>query len=66
MPDLISGLSFVLNGRFDKNYPLLAKFQNIHKTTHTWFERKLNFLIPLKYGLIWQGFFFLLFISLLK
>ncbi len=66
LPDLISGLSFVLNGRFNKDYPLLAKFQNIHKTIHTFFERNLNFLIPLKYGLIWQGFFFLMFLSLLK
>lgn len=66
LPDLISGLSFVLNGKFNKDYPWLAKFQNIHKTIHTFFERKLNFLIPLKYGLIWQAFFFLMFLSLLK
>ena len=66
IPDLISGLSFVANGHFNKTYPRLAWFQKIHKTVHTFFERKLNFLIPLKYGIIWQAFVFLFFLTLLK
>jgi hypothetical protein len=66
IPDLISGLSFMANGHFKKEYPRLAKFQKIHKTVHTFFERKLNFLIPLKYGIIWQAFVFLTFLTLLR
>jgi hypothetical protein len=66
IPDLISGLSFVLNGHFNKQYPLLAKFQKLHKTVHTFFERKLNLLIPLSYGIVWQAFVFLTFLTLLK
>jgi len=66
IPDLISGLSFVANGRFKKDYPRLAAFQRLHKRIHTVFERKLNFLIPLKYGIIWQSFVFLTFLTLLK
>jgi hypothetical protein len=66
IPDLISGLSFVLNGKFKKNYPMLASFQKMHKIIHTFFERKLNLLIPLKYGIIWQAFVFISLLILLE